>query len=319
MIEMNDDLLVKFLLSETTESENLGVKQWLAANPANEKHLNDLQLIWQRSKNLAIESTVDEDEAWKRFKTRVEAKEKPADAFIRPLWHLSVWKSIAAAIILIAGAWFFYSKILAPPTTLMASNEVVIETLPDGSEVTLNKNSSLSYSFPITAEKRLVKLNKGEVFFKVSPDQAKPFIIESHGVTIEVVGTSFNVNHSQKSTEVIVESGIVKVTTNQGHIILTRGQKVVSSRTGLHREPVTDNLHNYYRTNQFTASNTPLSRVVGVLNKAYKANVIIANPSLATKTLSTTLELGSLDQNVQLIAETMGLSIERRDSTIILK
>jgi ferric-dicitrate binding protein FerR (iron transport regulator) len=202
----------------------------------------------------------------------------------------------------------------------MASNKVLIETLPDGSEVTLNKNAELSYSFPITARKRLIKLEKGEVFFKVSSNKAKPFIIQAHNVTIKVVGTSFNVNHLPKTTEVIVESGIVKVSDGSQTITLRKGQKVVTGSDGkLAIEPVKDELYNYFRTNRFTAKNTPLSKVVEVLNKAYGVNIVIANPALADQTLTTTIEVGSLDQNLQLIAETLDLKIERSNSSILLK
>ncbi len=202
----------------------------------------------------------------------------------------------------------------------MAGNKVLIETLPDGSVITLNKNASLSYSFPITAKKRLVKLDKGEVFFKVSPNKAKPFIIEAHDVTIEVVGTSFNVNHLETTTEVIVESGIVKVSDDNKMVTLRKGQKAIVSSDGkITTQAVNDQLYNYFRTNRFTANNTPLSRIVEMLSKAYVVNIVIANPALADETLTTTIEFGSLDQNLQLIAETLNLKVVRSDSTILLK
>jgi ferric-dicitrate binding protein FerR (iron transport regulator) len=320
MIEMNDDLLINYLLKETTEDENRQVQQWLAADPANKKHFEGFELIWRQSKNLALNSTVNENDAWNRFENRLAEKKTEEKTIVKPLWQNTYWRNIAAAILLVAGTWFVYTKVLPPQTTLMANNKVLIETLPDGSEVTLNKNAVLSYSFPIIAKKRLVKLDKGEVFFKVSPNKAKPFIIQAHEVTIEVVGTSFNVNHLPETTEIIVESGIVKVTEGKETVTLRKGQKVIVSSDGkLITQQVNDDLYNYFRTNRFTAKNTPLSRVVEVLNKAYKVHIVIANPAIAAKTLTTTFEVGSLNQNLQLIAQTLNLKIERSKSTIILK
>jgi ferric-dicitrate binding protein FerR (iron transport regulator) len=320
MIEMNDDLLIKYLLKETTEEENREVQDWLAADSLNQKHFNDFELIWQQSKNLTITSTIDENDAWKRFQGKLTKKQTAREENIKPLWQNPFWRNIAAAILLVTGTWFIYTQVLTPETTILASNKVLTETLPDGSEVTLNKNAELSYSFPITARKRLVKLEKGEVFFKVSSNKAKPFIIQAHDVTIEVVGTSFNVNHLPKTTEVIVESGIVKVSDGTKTITLRKGQKVIAGSDGkLALEPVKDELYNYFRTNRFTAKNTPLSKIVEVLNKAYGVNIAIANPALADQTLTTTIEVGSLDQNLQLIAETLNLKVERSGSSILLK
>ncbi len=254
MIEMNDDLLIKFLLKETTERESREVEQWLVADSGNRKHFDDFELIWRQSKKLALTSTINQNDAWNRFQSRLTDNLVEKNVTVKPIWRSTFWRSIAAVFLVVAGTWFFYTQILAPQTTLMASNKVLIETLPDGSQLTLNKNAVLSYSFPITAKKRLVKLDRGEVFFKVSPDKAKPFIIQAHEVTIEVVGTAFNVNHLKTSTEVIVESGIVKVSDGKETVTLGKGQKVVANGNGkLQMVQVNDELYTYFRTNQFKA------------------------------------------------------------------
>lgn len=59
-------------------------------------------------------------------------------------------------------------------------------TLADGTEVTLNRNSTLSYN-----ENREAELS-GEAYFKVAEDPEQPFVIHSGHLRVTVFGTEFN-------------------------------------------------------------------------------------------------------------------------------
>lgn len=66
--------------------------------------------------------------------------------------------------------------------------------LPDGSVIWLNSASSLTYSAGLIQDgKRKVRLT-GEGYFEIARDQAHPFIVESGGQEVEVLGTHFNIN-----------------------------------------------------------------------------------------------------------------------------
>ncbi len=82
-------------------------------------------------------------------------------------------------------------------------NDTIEKTLPDGSQIALNQQSELSYSSDFAAQERRVKL-KGEAFFDVRRDEAKPFIIEAAEAKITVLGTSFNVRAYPKEDVVVV-------------------------------------------------------------------------------------------------------------------
>ena len=67
-------------------------------------------------------------------------------------------------------------------------------TLPDGTKVWLNAASSLTFPAAFTGNKREVKID-GEVYFEVSPNKEQPFMVNvDGGSSVEVLGTSFNVN-----------------------------------------------------------------------------------------------------------------------------
>ncbi|WP_207421294.1 FecR family protein [Desertivirga brevis] len=315
---MTDELLVKFLLKETSPEEDRQVKDWIAADPAHQKQFSDISLIWSTSKNLESKSTVDENAAWERFKQRAGERKTAPETVIRPIKRDFNWLKVAATIVLVSliGLLLFRKS----ETQFTASNKVITETLPDGSVITLNKNSSLTYSSSLLGKKRQVDLAKGEVFFKVKPDKAKPFVISSGAVLVEVVGTSFNVKHKGTATEVIVETGIVKVSEGSETVILHAGEKVfVDSQQKLRVEKSTDQLHNYYRSKIFVASNTPLWRVIEIMNEAYQAQIVIENPELRNLTLTTTFKNESLGEILKVISETFNISVTQKDNQIILK
>ncbi|MFN7120120.1 MAG: FecR family protein, partial [Saprospiraceae bacterium] len=85
-------------------------------------------------------------------------------------------------------------------------------TLPDGSLVVLKPESSLVYNEDFNKSKREVHL-RGEAFFDVVKNPAKPFIVHAGEVVAEVVGTSFSIKNAEdsKNVEVDVISGKVSV------------------------------------------------------------------------------------------------------------
>jgi len=85
-------------------------------------------------------------------------------------------------------------------------------SLPDGTKVWLNAESSLSYPAKFGNEERRVEL-KGEGYFEVAKDKTKPFIVSTENQKIEVLGTHFNVNayDDEPSIKTTLLEGSVKV------------------------------------------------------------------------------------------------------------
>jgi transmembrane sensor len=189
---ITDDLLVKYLLGEASTEERLLVEEWLAADEAHRKQYEDLKTIWDESKRLAAVSTVDEDAAWARFKNRMKdgGNEK---AVVRKMPALN-WIKIAALFILVAGAvligYQMFSEEKVEALSVVSKAVPVVDTLPDGSVVTLNKNSSLEYPSRFKGETRTIAL-KGEAFFDVKPNKEKPFIINVNDVEVKSGGHLF--------------------------------------------------------------------------------------------------------------------------------
>jgi transmembrane sensor len=320
--EIMDDLLVKCMLGEATQTEREQVDFWLNEKQGNVRYYEHFKLIWKQSRELASQSTVNENEAWNRFKTRT-VRETPVIEFAHNPWRS--WIGIAAAILVMAGAgWAIYFSTLKSGSgemiTVKSGSMALTDTLPDGSVVTLNRRSSISYREHFTNEKtRQITLN-GEAFFNVEPDKTKPFIISVNDVTVTVLGTSFNVKSTAKQTEVIVETGLVEVGKAKKTVKVSPKEKVIveEGKAELLKQANSDEFYKYYRNQEFVCQDMPLPELVEKLNEIYQSNIVIGHERLKRLRINTTFKQKSLSTDLNVIGQTFGIKIEYRGDSIIL-
>ncbi len=321
---IDENLLAKYLTNETDEREILMVENWIQASDENKKQFDQFLLIWEQSLQLSTPAKVNVDDAWLRMQQRM--KDEKVNAVIPIKSFNKIWLRIAASIIIVIYAgWFgyvFFSKnnieqVVA--VTVSSANKVITDTLPDGSVITVNKHSILSYPSTFKGNSREVALN-GEAFFKVTPNKQKPFIIHVNDVTVRVVGTSFNIKSEEGKTEVIVETGIVQVIKDNHTVRLVPKEKVITKweDIALAKDTVQDELYNYYRSKAFICNNTPLQDLVEKLNEAYNTNIVIGNEALKNLPITTVFKNESLDNILAVISETFKIKIEKTGNQIVL-
>jgi len=99
-------------------------------------------------------------------------------------------------------------------------------SLPDGSRVWLNAESSITYPTAFTGKDRKVSVT-GESYFEIAKNAYQPFSVEEKGMTIAVLGTGFNVNgydDEQFSKSTLVE-GKVKINYEKVGALLEPGMQ----------------------------------------------------------------------------------------------
>lgn len=278
--------------------------------------------IWDTSKTLAIHSTIDEYAAWEQFQKRIKKEDVPQKmGLLRRFLSLK----IAASFLILLGAtiialmvlkWRHENANIISKTT----NNILVDTLPDGSLITLNKKSEILYSKTFKKTTREVTL-KGEAFFKIAPDKNVPFIISVDNIKVIVVGTSFNIKSDHLNTEILVETGIVNVIQGNKSIQLLAGEKLLISALNkkIIKSSVTDKLHDYYRTKQFICNDTPLWKLVDILNKVFNKNIIIGRDKLKDVKINSTFNNESLDRILEIIHITLDVEIVRSEQAIILQ
>lgn len=122
-------------------------------------------------------------------------------------------------------------------TLSTAKGETYILTLPDKSKVWLNAASSLTYSAGLNERgSRRVRL-EGEAYFEIFKDKTRPFIVESKGQQVEVLGTHFNVNSYKDeafAATTLIE-GSVRLSAlgrQERPVVLKPGEQAVSGNAG---------------------------------------------------------------------------------------
>jgi transmembrane sensor len=116
----------------------------------------------------------------------------------------------AACLLIVAGAATWFG--LRHPAELVfdtAISEQRLETLSDGSRLDLAPDSRVGVRF--SEDKREVQLDRGEAFFTVAHNSARPFIVHVSGLTVTAVGTAFDVRAGPSNTVVTVSEGRVSV------------------------------------------------------------------------------------------------------------
>jgi len=320
---MNDGLLIKFLLEETSIEETQLIEDWIAQNAANKQKFEQIKLIWQTSKQLAHTHPLDEQLAWERFVAR--RNNRPSvEHRLRPATN---WMKIAASILVILGVTIgLYVTTIGPKHPYFHTMEwssaqtPVTDTLPDGTIVTLNKHSKIAYRENLFTRKRQVTM-QGEAFFAVHRNPTQSFEVRVKDVQVHVLGTSFNVKSDKDKTEVIVETGAVQVRRHDVIIQLKPDERAIApvEGKGLKQQPQTDHLYDYYRTKVFKLNHTPLWRFVDLLSKVYGTNIVIESNDIVNLPLTTTFANESLAAILKTLSESLQVKIEKNGRTIIIK
>ena len=197
--------------------------------------------------------------------------------------------------------------------------------LSDGTIIWLNCESEIRYPVCFKKGKRVVHL-KGEAFFDVKQN-GHPFIVESNGMSIEVLGTRFNVMAygDEQTIETTLVKGRVKVT--MGHdkevseLILKPGKQAVYNKKNgaLDCREVKTELYTGWLDGYFRFENQSLENVMRRICRWYDIRVRFQSPELRNKVLSGKLyRFDDFAVIVNMLEKTTGFKIAYSSKEIII-
>lgn len=156
--------------------------------------------------------------------------------------------------------------------------------LPDGSMITLEPNSRLTYPDRFAGNTREVELT-GEAFFEVKPNHEKPFIVHTANIMATVLGTSFNVEaYPNGIAKVVVATGRVKVQTVNAvnelqAVIINANQSVTYNITinEIEKRNVPEEAVYYKQRNsgRFSYTGVPVTKVIQEMERYYHTTVTL--------------------------------------------
>ncbi len=230
------------------------------------------------------------DKAWSSLHGRIE--ENGLKSNRKKIFNLTPAVRIAASVILIIGLSIsaFYIFNSNKYVEIASLNEITEHILPDGTVVTLNKNSNLKYPESFKGNIREIDFT-GEAFFEVTKDPEKPFIINANGAEVKILGTSFNLKSSNKKNVVLtVTTGKVQLTKSSDlnqRVILTAGD--IGTILNDQISSNTNNDVNYlsWKTkNLYFKQGENLKKVIIDLNKTYDVNIVFEDDKIGNEKIN---------------------------------
>ncbi|HET9002571.1 MAG TPA: FecR domain-containing protein, partial [Gemmatimonadaceae bacterium] len=257
---------------------------------------------------------------------RIERAAAPASR----RWRLIGSLAAAAALVLTAiGIWNARrASGVAPTATAMTWSTAVGERdsvrLADGSTVILGPSSELDVAAGYGASEREVEL-RGEGYFAVVHDAARPFTVHSGGATIVDVGTTFSVrDDADASVRVAVTSGSVRVSrgssADSGVVLAARDVVTLAgdAPASVARSAVTAGDTAFTR-GALVLRDAPLSQVATELRRWYGIELRVADSATARRRLTATFAGESPEQAMAIIGAALGARLERRGDTVIVR
>lgn len=314
-------LLARFFSEETTPEENQTIMTWKEASPENAKEFEELRNVWSLLGKINPDQKIDLDKEWEHHQKLIPFKKSSESKSI----SLKIIWTIAASILLIIGfsyaGWtYFNHKAIESP---IAENRHLV--LPDGSEVTLNAGSKLSYLKSGWDKMRQVTL-EGEGFFEVTKNKHLPFIIHLGKADIKVLGTTFNVRAYQKSEnyEVTVAEGSVSVYDHEKtekNVLLQAGEKALFKKASGELEKLANDDKNFdaWKTRILVFNNDSLPRIIEVLNNVYHQKMTLQDNELSKCTISTTFDHKDLNTILNVLKSTLDVTMEEKKGVIVIK
>jgi len=304
-------------LSSILSDEQNGNNDLLSRFLAEDRH-NTVK-YWKELKEMNNDKEIDVDKAWNKLYSRLNEngliRETPV---IRKSFIGTTYFRVAAITLLLlgigSGILFISDKGLISGKTTVATtdNQKNLQvTLPDGSNIFLNRNTKLSYRKDFSRHGRTVTLS-GEAFFEIARDENNPFTVDAGKAIVKVLGTSFNVitSNSDSAVEVFVKSGQVEVTDNEegSNLILDPGfiGRVYSERS--EKSVNTDPNYMAWNTGLLVYDGQTLDIVFRDLKRVYNMDIVADDPEILSNTWTSPIDNQSQETIIRMICASFILS-----------
>ena len=242
MIELDERIIEKFFDGSCSESEMELLAQWFEESEENRKEWLKLRLAFTRSKFERLSDFGHVQLSWEELKSRHLEHEMLVKRITR---HIILnFIKYAACILLVMGisvaGYIGLQSVLYPQNIVLAvaKDEPTQKfLLEDGTMVWVSAGSSLEYSKRFSSRERVVSVD-GKVYFEVSKDEQRPFLVQTEAYTVKVLGTSFEVcsfEEERFSSVILVEGSVDVLNKNKATLCrLHPGQQFELDRTSRH-------------------------------------------------------------------------------------
>ncbi len=186
--------------------------------------------------------------------------------------------------------------------------------LADGSTVAINTQSAVTVS--LDDRLRHVRLRRGEAWFQVAKDSARPFVVEAGAVRVRAVGTAFSVRELPDRVEVLVTEGVVEAWRqgDTGHRLqVGAGRMAVIGEQGPALQPVNDptvvDRSLAWRDGKIDLAGETLQAAAEEFNRYNTRKVVVDDPTLAKAPLYGVFRADDPEGFAEAVAQSLGARV----------
>jgi transmembrane sensor len=313
-IQVDDELLAKYLSGEAAPEEAMAVDNWVSVSGANRVLFEQAMQVWEQTAGGTTWQLPDK----LKLLAAIRQTQKPAKTGNVKMLR----RSIAAAVLILLGATGAY-WLLHPATSTtqesqvvrVASQQMLRDTLPDHSVAEINSGATIQYTKGFSGNTRSIHLT-GSAGFDVTADPAKPFIVSVGEIQVKVLGTVFHVTQDTAAITVAVKSGAVSMYRGDSGITVKAGETGSYNNTTRRFHFITADSSGIKRSFNFT--NASLKDIARQLEKAYGIRIVFNNKKLETCTMSSSFDNKSIQFIFEVISITLNVQYRIEKDTVYI-
>lgn len=325
-------LIMSYLDGQCTSEEARELLLWVAESEENRlcfNALKDQHEVWNLT-NFAMPeiNEADVEAALDAVNAKIDAIEEVETNVVQMPWlrrNYQYVARVAAVLVLALFVGFLVSKPFNSTVTYAYNGQNESSyTLPDGTSVNFNSESTISYP------KHFAKLNRsvdfeGVAYFDVAKDKNHPFVLHCNNMDVEVLGTSFLLNADKDAERYTVDlyTGKVKMTAfdEKGHVLsqveVNPGERGVwnAAASELKMMSYSEVKEDELLTEHVLVfDNETLSKIVEALEYIYKVEIDLAESCASKKLTARFSDDESIDDVLETIALVSEVTVTKSDN-----
>lgn len=323
MMNINEELLLRYLQDECTPEESVMVEIWEGQSDDNKRTLEQLYFILHASDSLQNMRAASPQSALRNLKERISSRKKTSQ-----FHYIVTFAQRVAAILLIPLfmlsaylVWHEYNN--KPYYVNVKTNSGMISSfdLPDGSKVWLNSGGKLKYPIEFSSKRREVQL-EGQGYFSVQRNEDAPFVvIIDNFYSVEVLGTEFNISAYEDDhlIETTLVSGKVKLNIHLtgGRLIqkfLKPNEKATYNRETHRLKIATVNIESdkVWREGKIIFRKHPMEQVLKVLSRYYNVRFEVKNSAIMESEITAKFKNEPLQQVLEYLELASGIKFKMK-------
>ena len=310
-------LFEKYLRGESTAEETEALID-LIGSEDKFKEMLEVELM-------NADPTIDET-IKKRIFGKIRLETTREKSYLSVNWRKAMqWAAIFLLPVLSAFTVYYFTqrpqRNLQPTVITAQKGEKAEVVLPDGSNVWINSGSTLTYDRHFNGKERSVYL-QGEAYFEITENKKRPFIVHTKHITVQALGTSFNVRSYETDSlaSAVLLEGKVKVSASGHETILSVNERATfdKRKQTLLADRVEALNFIEWKNGNIYFSNQTYDEIARALSRIYNVEIQFASEQLRPMRFSGTLGSSGIKNALDILSMTSPMYYEMKDTTIIL-